>query len=216
MDVRLRDLAAEQHDVVAAWQLLDRGWSRNSIRYWAARHGWTVAHPGVYLLTHAPPTRLQLWMAATLSARDSVLSPASSAACRGFREHRAAYETITRPGSGGPRRIGSLLVSRSALLAGEITRFHGIPMTSPARTLIDLSATLSPAATARSLREAVRLEALTISTLVEALGTAVAAGPGFCGIWRTDTARFRTRARARTRRPARSRSSMTRTSSPTR
>jgi very-short-patch-repair endonuclease len=157
MDVRSRELAAlaaRQYDVVAAWQLLEAGWSRDSIRHRARRHSWTALHPGVYLLGHARPT---------------VLGHASAAARWGFREHSAAFETVIRPGSGGPRRIGSLLVSRSLLLAGDVASVGGIPATTPERTLIDLAATLDLAATARSLREAVRLRKLTIATLVTRL-----------------------------------------------
>jgi hypothetical protein len=67
-----------------------------------------------------------------------------------------ALETITRPGSGGPRRHGSVLVFRSTTLEGDCERLRGIPITSVPRTLLDLAARVSARALARAVREAVR------------------------------------------------------------
>jgi hypothetical protein len=64
------------------------------------QRGWRVVHPGVYALTNAPLTRRQLWIAATLTTPDSVLSHASAAACWGIRPFEGSFETVTRPGSG--------------------------------------------------------------------------------------------------------------------
>lgn len=60
MTVRVVELAAEQYDVVAAWQLRRAGATRRVIEHC---------------------TRHQRWMAATLTAPGSVLSHASAAAC---------------------------------------------------------------------------------------------------------------------------------------
>lgn len=169
MDAHLQRLAAAQVDVVAAWQLIARGWTWKAIEHRARRGGWRTVHSGVYVLTQAPLTQLQRWMAAALTAPDTYLSHLSAAACWGFHSGGAAFETVTRVGSGGPRRLGGLLVRRSNRLAGETTLCNGIPITTPARTLIDIGAALSERAIGRAFREAVRLKVLTIRSLVEAL-----------------------------------------------
>ena len=169
MDVHLRELAAAQADVVAAWQLMARGWTRMAIEHHARQAGWRFVHRGVYARTLAPLTQLQRWMAAALTAPDTFLSHRSAAACWGFHAADAAVETVTRDGSGGPRRLGSVLVRRSSRLAGETTVCNGVPITTPARTLIDIAADLPDRFVGRAFREALRLKLLTPRDLARAL-----------------------------------------------
>src|SRR3954453_12045382 len=161
MDVHLRKLAFKQHDVVAAWQLMAAGWSRAMVVHHVEQGGGRMIHRGVYAVNQAPLTRRQRWIAATLSTPDSVLSHASAAACWGFRPWEASFETITRPGAGGRRRMGRLLVCRSLTLDGDVTRHEGIAITTPERVLIDLSPGLGERQTARAFREAIRLKTST-------------------------------------------------------
>jgi hypothetical protein len=167
MDVRIRQLAAGQADVVAAWQLLSAGLTRRMVDDRVARWGWRVVHPGVYALTSAPLTRRQLWIAATLTAPDTVLSHASAAACWGIRPFEGRFETVTRPGSGGPRWLGGVLVRRSTTLDGDTTYHEGIRITTGARTLIDLARSLGTSATKRAFREALRLRATTRAEVLD-------------------------------------------------
>src|SRR4051812_25106681 len=106
MDVHLREVARRQADLVAAWQLLEVGWSRKRIERRIEQNGWRVVHPGVYAMTQSPLTRYQRWVAATLTTSDSTLSHASGGDCWRFWPFDGKFETVTRPGSGGPRRIG--------------------------------------------------------------------------------------------------------------
>ena len=170
MDVHLRGLAAAQADVVAAWQLRACGWTRYAIEHHARHAGWQFVHRGVYALTQAPLTQEQRWMAAALTAPDSFLSHLSAAACWGFHYSATAVEHVSRVGSGGPRRLGSVLVRRSDRLIGETTRCQGIPITTPARTLIDIAANLPERAVGRAFREAIRLKVLATPDLARALG----------------------------------------------
>src|SRR3954465_7289737 len=113
MDSRLKELAARQAGVVSAWQLRGAGWSWHRIGHEARRGTWRAIHPGVYALTTAPLRREQLWFAAVLTAPDSVLSYGSGGACYGFHRFERGYEVVTRPGQGGRRRLGGVLVFRS-------------------------------------------------------------------------------------------------------
>jgi very-short-patch-repair endonuclease len=169
MDAQVRELAAEQWDVVAAWQLLAAGWTRRKIIHRIRHRGWRVVHPGVYALTNAPLTRRQRWFAASLTTPDSILSHASGGACWGFRPWEGSVETITRPGGGGPRRLGDLLVLRSSKLDGDTTTHQGIKITTAARTLIDLAPHEGERETRRSFREALRLKVTTRQQLVATL-----------------------------------------------
>lgn len=169
MDVRLKRLAARQADLVAAWQLAAAGYSPDMIKHRLSKWGWRKVHRGVYALTHAPLTQRQLWLAATLTTRDSYLSHASAAACWGFRPHKSNYQIVTRPGSGGPRQMGTLLVLRSKTLEGNTTTHNGIRITTAARTLIDLAPNMSAKETGRAFRELIRLKLTTTQQLSETL-----------------------------------------------
>src|SRR5438094_6824235 len=109
MNVHLQELAAKQYDVVARWQLLAAGWTDWMVVHRVRTHGWRVIHRGVYAVNSAPLTRRQLWIAATLTSPNSFLSHASAGACWGLRPWQGGFETITRPGSGGPKRVGGVL-----------------------------------------------------------------------------------------------------------
>jgi very-short-patch-repair endonuclease len=169
MDVHLRELAAVQADVVAGWQLIRRGWTRRQIERHAEAAGWTTVHQGVFALTHAPLTQRQTWFAATLTAPGTVLSHDSAALCWGFATRAPRLPTVTRPGSGGPRSLDGVRAFRSRLLADETTRCDGIVLTSVERTVIDLAARQPRGATARNVREALRLGLTNARRLVATL-----------------------------------------------
>jgi hypothetical protein len=169
MHVHLRELAARQDDIVAGWQLLAVGWTPRMVEHRVRAHGWRVVHRGVYALTRSPMTRRQRWIAATLTAPGTVLSHASAGALWGFRPCEGRYETVTRPGSGGSRRHGGVLVLRSTVLDGHTTRRRGIPVTTAARALIELAPQLDPKATGRAFREALRLKATSREQLRQTL-----------------------------------------------
>ncbi len=109
-------------------------------------------------------------MAATLTAPGSVLSHASAAAAWGFWSLQREFEVITRPGSGGLRRYGGVLVSYSSTLAGECDVLRGIPITSVPRPVLDLAGQISDRALARAVRDVVRLGLTTVVGLADAVG----------------------------------------------
>lgn len=169
-DARVLALAGRQFNRTARGQLLELGMSPEAIDR-RARSGLLVpVEDGVYgitpVLAHDEWGR---WMGATLTTVDSALSIASAASAYGFWSLPRPHETITRPGSGGPRRFGGVVVHRSTTLEGERTTLRGIPITTAPRTLLDLARGVSDRALARSVREAVRLETITIPELAEFL-----------------------------------------------
>lgn len=170
MDSHLRALAARQADVVAAWQLIEAGWTGGKVRHHAQCRGWRRIHPGVYVLTASPLTRRQLWFGAVLTAPGSALSHGSAGACYGFYRFRRPYEVVTRPGQGGRRRRGGVLVFRSKCLEGDLTRHMGIPITTAERVLVDLAPGIGEKRMGRAFREAVRLKTTTARRVLEYAG----------------------------------------------
>ena len=168
MDPQLRELAARQEDLVCAWQLKRLGWSRSKLLWHVERGAWRRIHRGVYALTQAELSQDQLWLAATLTAPNSFLSHFSAGARYAFYRYREPIEMISRPGRGGRRRQGRLVVFR-AKLDGEVGRIDNLPITSPERTMIDIAARVPHTVTTRMFRDAIRLKATTTAELKDAL-----------------------------------------------
>src|SRR5207248_196996 len=89
------------------------------------------------------------WMGATLTAPNSFLSHGSASAAWEFLDVSQPYVSVTRPGSGGPRQHGGVLVYRSLTLDRETTALKGVPITTVPRTLVDLAAHLTERRLAR-------------------------------------------------------------------
>ena len=138
------------------------------VDHYVREHRWQRVYSGVYAVSYSPLSREQRRMAATLTAPRSFLAHYSAAAHYGIWRFEAPYETIVRPGNRGRTRSGGVLVRYSSSLAGNVTAYDGVPITSPERTLIDLAAHADPA---RPLREARRLKLITPYSLAVSLTT---------------------------------------------
>lgn len=171
MHVQALDLARRQQRCLARWQLLALGYNSRGVENLLETGVLERWFDGVYgvapVLRDDPRAR---WMAATLTAPETFLAGASAAAAWGFGRDPRAFVVVTRPGNAGPRRNDGVLIRRSATLAGNTTVLHGIPITTPERTLIDLAPFLSRRGLARSLREAIRVRATTPVAVLAALG----------------------------------------------
>lgn len=170
-DAQVAQLAGRQFNRISRAQLRQLGLSDSAIAHRLAAQRLVIAEPGVFavapVLQHDEWGR---WMGATLTSPGSVLSHASSAAARGIWSLPRDLETVTRPGSGGPRRHGGVLAYRSSTLQGDCEQLRGIPITSVPRTLLDLAAHVSRPALARALRESVRLQLTTVEEITETFG----------------------------------------------
>jgi len=169
-DAQVARLAARQYNRVTRQQLLDIGLSSAAVSRWVNAGRLVAVEEGVFavapVLDHDDWGR---WMAATLTAPGSVLSHLSAAAAWELVSLPRRFESVTRPGSGGPRRYGDVLAYRSSTLDGDVTTRRGVPITSVPRTLLDLARTVGDRALARALREAVRLELTTLAALGDRL-----------------------------------------------
>ncbi len=110
------------------------------------------------------------WMGATLTAPRTALSHECAAVAYGALALEPGLVSVTRPGTGGPRRHGGTRVYRSTTLDGDVTELNGIPITTVPRTLLDLAGRVSDRALARAIRESVRLKLITLHALGDALG----------------------------------------------
>jgi very-short-patch-repair endonuclease/predicted transcriptional regulator of viral defense system len=158
-DREIARLAARQHGVVATRQLAALGLSRNAIAARAAAGRLHRIHRGVYAVGHPVLPRYGRWMAAVLAAGPgAALSHASAAALWEIRPTAATKTDVSVRTPGGRERPGLRVHRATALQPDETTKHHAIPVTTPARTILDLACSVPRRALERALDEAEILE----------------------------------------------------------
>jgi putative AbiEi antitoxin of type IV toxin-antitoxin system/uncharacterized protein DUF559 len=164
----IAELADRQHGVVARSQLLERGVGRRAIaRRLEAMH-LRPLHRGVYAVGHRQISQLGRCMAAVLACGPgAVLSHRCAAVLWGILESWPSTIDITAPRE--LRSRDALRVRRAWIADDERTVEGGIPVTTVARTLLDLAAVLDLHQLNRALEraEALRLsDALPLAAVV--------------------------------------------------
>jgi very-short-patch-repair endonuclease len=140
---RLWELARARHWVLTHDELLAAGLSEEAIRHRVARGRLHPVHRGVYAVGRPHLTQLGRWMAAVLACGEAAcLSDTSGAALWGIgREVRELVEVTVRASS-HRRHRGIRVHRRPSLDEEDVVVRCGIPVTSPARTLLDLAPVL--------------------------------------------------------------------------
>src|SRR5688572_5406659 len=154
-DAIIAVLAARQHGVVTHEQLIDAGLGRGAIAR-RVRIGWLHRmHRGVYSVGHPPLTREARWMGAVLAHGDgAALSHACATALWEIRPYRGVYIDVTVPSRTGRASRERIRLHRSSIFsAGDVTTHRGIPVTTIARTLLDVAATFNAPALARTIEQ---------------------------------------------------------------
>jgi hypothetical protein len=148
-------LAARQHGVVEHSQLIELGMSKHTIGRWVRSGRLHRLHRGVYAVGHPRLTPEGRFLAAVLACGPgAALSHESAAVLWGLRQPRGPRIDVTVPTRGGRSRRGVLITHRSTLEPEEVTVKDGIPVTSAARTVLDLADVLRRRPLQRVLDEA--------------------------------------------------------------
>jgi hypothetical protein len=147
-------VAAVQHGVVSRDQLRAAGVSDGAVTGMVARGELVRVYRGVYRLSPVVHVPLAREVAALLACGpEAVLSHRTAAdlwalpvaLSRGLHVVRRAH---------GPEPVGVTVHRSRTLTAQDIRHRHGLPLTSPARTLLDLAETLTPRQLERAVDEA--------------------------------------------------------------
>lgn len=174
--------AARQHGVVSRVQVLGSGVSKSMIHRRLARGLWEQIHPGVYRIGGAPESWHQSLAAAVLAAGPGAVASHRSAA--------ALWRLPGFPRSGDPeliiprarqrrRATTAIAVRRAELPAVDVVHMAGIPVTSAARTVLDLAAVAADVPLEEALDDALRRGLFSLPRLrwrLDELG-----GPGRAG-----------------------------------
>jgi Protein of unknown function (DUF559)/AbiEi antitoxin C-terminal domain len=156
--LRAVGVAEGQWGVVSRAQLLDVGVSPAAIATWRRRRRLHAVQRGVYALGHASLGREGRRLAAVLACGPgAVLSHRTAAAHWGLLHTDQTRIDVTAP-RGRHGAAGIRLHRSRSLDAQDTTRHQGIPVTTIARTLLDLAATARPSELERALAQAERLQ----------------------------------------------------------
>ncbi|HEV2757938.1 MAG TPA: type IV toxin-antitoxin system AbiEi family antitoxin domain-containing protein [Acidimicrobiales bacterium] len=175
---RLTQIAAVQHGLVTADQAMRAGLGVEQIR-WLSRSGrWRAVRPRVYALVGAPPTRTQAVAAAVYAAGPMAwASHATAGVLWGMPLVEAPSIEVVAPPE---RKVGLSGVRghrSAALFTNDLSTFQRIPLTSPERTLVDLSARYDDRALGRILDDGLRRRVIRLDRLRACSGRLVE-GPG--------------------------------------
>ncbi len=167
VDSRITSLAAAQAGRVARHQLIAGGVGGNAIDRRIGSGFLRPVFPGVYAVGPVSTWLSPLWAAHLFGGPGSVLSHRAAAVLWQIANFRLLDVTVptNRRGTRG------LVCHRAALPANEVTTQHGLPVTTAARTLLDLASILpearvQPIFTAAEVQG--RVESAAIRTLLAA------------------------------------------------
>ena len=153
--------AVAQHDVVTRQQLLELGLGPGAVKSRVDTGRLYPIHAGVYGVGRPSLSTLGHRMAAVLACGPTaVLSHKSAAEHWGLLVTAQAKADVTVPGTSRAQRP-KIRVHRARTLApDEVTILDGIPVTSLARTLLDLAGSLTRDRLLRAVEQADRIQKL--------------------------------------------------------
>jgi hypothetical protein len=155
-DARIGVVASRQHGVVTQEQLAAAGIDRSGITRRVQAGRLHRLHRGVYAVGHRSLSWRGRWLAAVLTAGDgAVLSHSSAAALWQFLRPMPGPTHLTVDAAVHLKPRAGLRVHRSrTLTARDVTRRHGIAVTTPARTIEDIRGEVEAYFFRRALRQA--------------------------------------------------------------
>ena len=164
-------VAAQQYGVVTRSQVLAAGIGETGIKERVRSERLLQLHRGVYALGHRELKREGHWLAAVLACGPgAVLSHVDAAALWNIRPSASALVHVTVPSRAGRKQQKGLRVHRSGRLGtDQVTVHESIPVTSLARTLLDLADVLTRRALKRAMDEADYLRLLDMTALIAAV-----------------------------------------------
>jgi very-short-patch-repair endonuclease len=173
MDVRrrLNQIAASQHSLITVDQAFVAGLSPGQIRHKLATGEWLIMRRRVYAVGGVPPTWAQAVAAAALSLQPGAwVSHSTAGRLWGLPAVTGEEIDILVDLDRRVRMAGVRTHRSQALFSADLTHHLRIPVTSPERTLVDLSATLDEAALGRILDDALRRRLIRLERLRACVG----------------------------------------------
>jgi very-short-patch-repair endonuclease len=154
--------------VVTRDQLTAAGLGDSGVRDWVRDGRLHRLYRGIYAYGH---DRLRVegrWLAAVLACGPgAALSHRSAAQLWEIRQSSSGLVDVTVPSQNGRRTRAGIRIHRSARFAAEeVTALRGVPVTTLARTLLDLADVFQPQALKRAITEAEYRNVFDLTSLI--------------------------------------------------
>jgi hypothetical protein len=169
-DVLIARLAAEEWAVLSIAELRRCGLSDDGVWVRVRNGRLHPRHRGVYAVGHPNLTLQGQFLAAVKACGPTaILASFAAAAHLGFVRWDGRHPEVKVVGTSTRRHKGIHVHRTKTLDPRDVTRFQGIPVTTPARTLLDLAATMPYKNLRRAVREAQALQRVNVRQLLEVL-----------------------------------------------
>lgn len=163
----LSEIGAAQHGVVTRPQLTARGIADSTVDWMVKSDRLVVLHRGIYQIGPVPLPHANEAAVVLACGADTRLSHLTAA-----RLHRIVEPTrgdacpeVTVPRRRRPKLEGVKIHRVRDLLPDEVTTLHGIPVTTPARTLLDVAETMPARELEQALANALRMKLVTMAEM---------------------------------------------------
>lgn len=136
---------AQQYGLIARRQALAAGLTSAAVRHRLESRRWVVEAPSVYGVPgHRPSWRRSLWLSHLHAGPGSVVAHEAAGRLHRFDQVPAGRTVLIVPDIRRHAPPGVVWHRLTDLGPGDVIRIHGLPVTSPARTAMDLAAVLGP------------------------------------------------------------------------
>jgi very-short-patch-repair endonuclease len=189
LDTALAQLAATQANSFSRAQVLTLGFTNQRIRSRLAGGRWLHHAPGVYgLAGYAPPFAQRLWVAHLAAGPTSVISHEAAAAAHGLTGFPRRLVVVTTPHGNHQRPPDAVLHQSTDLTPAHTCRVAGfgeLPVTSVARTIVDLAAVSRKSRLEVALDDAVVARLTTFSDVTHVFASIMRRGKRGMGLMAT-------------------------------
>lgn len=165
------EIAGRQHGIVARRQLFELGLTRSAIDRALNRRRLVPVHRGIYAVGHHSMPPYAPYIAAVLAVGSgAAISHGSAAALWELTPWRATGEEVEVTVAGrdaGRRRVGIQVHAVDRWHPADVTLLHNIPITTPARALLDNAPRLNPRELERAFDRGLKAEITTRQAVAE-------------------------------------------------
>lgn len=166
IEAAINALASRQHGVLTREQLLDAGVNEDVIDRRLRTGRLRAVHRGVYAAGPTAVPRAREMAACLACGTSAVVSQRTASALWGFLSSTSTSAPVEITLAQGRRRRPGIRIRRMRdLRCDEVTHLDGIPITTPARTLLDLAAAVGSRELERALARALAQGLTTVEEL---------------------------------------------------